>query len=125
MGTYGVLRPVVHPQLGVGPQLGDGLLEAPPDGPPGQSVSGTTSGSDQLGRRHGHPPRHLLYHDDHRPPDVHPAGRCYPPRRPQIQLVTLNGNPAAYTVRGTNAGRQVFVSTPCSGQTQNVHIVAS
>jgi len=38
--------------------------------------------------------------------------------------VTLNGNPVAYTVRDTNAGRQVLVSTPCGGQTWNVHIVA-
>ena len=40
-GTYGVLWPVVHQQLGVGPQLGHGLLEVLPSVPPGQStVSG-------------------------------------------------------------------------------------
>src|SRR5947207_7340992 len=39
-GTYGVLWPVVHQQLGVDPQLGNGLLEVLPDVPPGQpSVS--------------------------------------------------------------------------------------
>ena len=41
-GTYGVLWPVVHQQLGVDPQLGNGLLEVLPDVPAGQSsVSGT------------------------------------------------------------------------------------
>src|SRR5438128_10625819 len=40
-GTYGVLWPVVHQQLGVDPQLGHGLLEVLPSVPPGQStVSG-------------------------------------------------------------------------------------
>ena len=34
-GTYGVLWPVVNQQLGVDPQLGDGLLEVLPDGRPG------------------------------------------------------------------------------------------
>ena len=47
-GTYGVLWPVVNQQLGVDPQLGDGLLEVLPDVPPGQSsVSGPTSGSER------------------------------------------------------------------------------
>ena len=41
-GTYGVLWPVVHQQLGVSPQLGNGLLEVLPSVPPGQlSVSGS------------------------------------------------------------------------------------
>ncbi len=41
-GTYGVLWPVVHQQLGVDPQLGNGLLEVLPSVPPGQStISGT------------------------------------------------------------------------------------
>lgn len=47
------------------------------------------------------------------------------PSGAQIRLVTLDGTPAAYTVRDTNAGRQVFVSASCSGQTQKVHIVTS
>src|SRR2546430_7792597 len=41
-GTYGVLWPVVHQQLGVDPQLGHGLLEVLPSVPPNQS---TVSGS--------------------------------------------------------------------------------
>src|SRR6266567_2557760 len=42
-GTYGVLWPVVHQQLGVGPQLGHGLLEVLPDVPPGQSSVSATN----------------------------------------------------------------------------------
>src|SRR6266700_7333500 len=41
-GTYGVLWPVVHQQLGGDPQLGHGLLEVLPSVPPNQS---TVSGS--------------------------------------------------------------------------------
>jgi hypothetical protein len=36
----------------------------------------------------------------------------------------LNGSAVRYTVRDTNAGRQVLVSTPCAGRTWQVHIVA-
>ncbi len=43
----------------------------------------------------------------------------------QIHLVTLNGSPVRYTVRDTNAGRQVLVSTSCSGRIWRVHIVAA
>jgi len=43
----------------------------------------------------------------------------------QVRLVTLNGSPVPYTARDTNAGRQVLVSTPCSGRTWRVHIVAT
>ena len=37
-----------------------------------------------------------------------------------IHQVTLNGSPAHYTIRDTNAGREVLVSTPCRGQTWRV-----
>jgi hypothetical protein len=40
-----------------------------------------------------------------------------------IKSVTLNGAPAPYNVRDTNAGRQVFVSTSC-GSTAQVKVVA-
>jgi hypothetical protein len=43
----------------------------------------------------------------------------------RIHLVTLSGSPVKYTVRDTNAGRQVLVSTPCSGRIWQVHIVAT
>jgi hypothetical protein len=43
----------------------------------------------------------------------------------RVHLVTLNGFPVRYSLRDTNAGREVLVSTPCSGRTWQVHIVAS
>jgi hypothetical protein len=41
-----------------------------------------------------------------------------------IASVTLNGMAMAYTVRDTNAGRQVFVQTPC-GSTARVRVIAN
>jgi len=40
-----------------------------------------------------------------------------------VHQVTLNGSAAHYSVRDTNAGREVLVSTPCPGQTWRVHVV--
>jgi uncharacterized protein (DUF433 family) len=56
-GTYGVLWPVVHQQLGVAPQLGNGVLEVLPSVPGGQaSVRGTNirvgTGSVAVAARH-------------------------------------------------------------------------
>jgi hypothetical protein len=52
-----------------------------------------------------------------KPGDPWPAGAT-------VHQVTLNGSVAHYTVRDTNAGREVLVSTPCRGQTWRVHVVA-
>ena len=126
-GTYGVLWPVVHQQLGVGPQLGDGLLEVLPDVPPGQSsISGTNIrvGTGSVDVTATHNGSSWTTTVTARLACTLHAGATLPTGA-QIRLVTLNGAPAAYTVRDTNAGRQVFVSTPCNGQTQQVHIVAS
>jgi hypothetical protein len=126
-GTYGVLWPVVHQELGVGPQLGNGLLEVLPSVPPGQSsVSGRNirvgTGSVDV----------TATHSGSSWTTTVTAGLACTlhvgatlPSGAQISLVTLNGSPAPYTVRDTNAGRQVFVSTPCSGQTWEVRIVTS
>jgi len=46
------------------------------------------------------------------------------PAGAQVHNVRLNGSPAQYAVRDTNAGRVVLVSTPCRGQTWQVHVVA-
>src|SRR5712691_7287216 len=126
-GTYGVLWPVVHQQLGVDPQLGNGLLEVLPSVPPGQSsVSGTNiragTGSIDVAAEH-HGSSWTTTVTARLACTLH-AGATLP-RGAQIHLVTLNGSPVRYTVRDTNAGRQVLVSTPCSGQTWKVHIVAT
>ena len=64
-------------------------------------------------------------HHRHRPPGVHPAVGATLPGGARVHLVTLNGFPVRYTLRDTNAGRDVLVSTSCSGRTWQVHIVAS
>ncbi len=126
-GTYGVLWPVVNQQLGVDPQLGNGLLEVLPDVPSGQSsVSGTNirvgTGSVDVAATH-HGSSYTTTVTASQACTLHVGATL--PTGAQIHLVTLNGSPAHYTVRDTNAGRQVLVSTPCRGQTWKVHVVAN
>jgi len=126
-GTYGVLWPIVNQQLGVTPLLGDGLLEVLPNVPSGQSsVAGTNirvgAGSvDVAATRHGS--SYTTTVTVRLSCTLHVGATL--PASAQVHLVTLNGNPVTYTVRDTNAGRQVLVSAPCGGgQTWKVHIVA-
>jgi hypothetical protein len=125
-GTYGVLWPVVHQQLGIGPQLGNGLLEVLPAVPQGQSsVSGTDikvgSGSVDVAARHDGSSWTTTV-TARLSCTLHVGATL--PAAAMIHLVTLNGSRVGYTVRDTNAGRQILVSTPCGGQTWRVHIVA-
>ncbi len=125
-GTYGVLWPVVNQQLGMDPQLGDGLLEVLPDVPAGQSsVSGTNirvgTGSVDVAATH-HGSSYTTTVTASLSCTLHVGATV--PAGATIHQVTLNGSPAHYTVRDTNAGREVLVSTPCRGQTWQVHVVA-
>jgi len=118
---------VVHQQLGVDPQLGHGLLEVLPSVPPGQaSVSGTDirvgAGSVDVAARHDGASWTTTV-TARLACTLHVGATL--PTGAQIHLVTLNGSPVPYTVRDTNAGRQVLVSTPCGGRTWTVHIVAT
>ena len=124
-GTYGVLWPVVHQQLGVDPQLGDRLLEVLPNIPSGQSsVSGSAirvgTGTINVSAMHS---------SNNWTTTVNSSLTCALhvgvtlPASSTVQSVTLNGTAAAYTIRDTNAGRQVFVSTSC-GTTAQVKVVA-
>ena len=127
-GTYGVLWPVVHQQLGVGPQLGDHLLEVLPSVPPGQaSVRGTNikigAGSVDVAASHRGTSWTTTVTTRGVACTLH-AGATLP-HGAKIHLVTLNGSPAPDTIRDTNAGRQVFVSAPCAGRTWRVHIVTA
>jgi len=124
-GTYGVLWPVVNQQLGVDPQLGHGLLDVLPDVPAGQSsVSGTNirvgTGSVDVAATH-HGSSYTTTVTASLACTLHVGATL--PAGATIHNVTLNGSPAHYTVRDTNAGRQVLVSTPCRGQTWKVHVV--
>jgi hypothetical protein len=126
-GTYGVLWPVVNQQLGVDPLLGNGLLEVLPDVPAGQSsVSGTNirvgTGSIDVSATHNGS-SYTTTVTARLTCTLHVGATL--PVGARIHQVTLNGPPVKYTVRDTNAGRQVLVSTPCSGQTWKVLIVAN
>jgi len=116
-GTYGVLWPVVHQELGVDPQLGNGLLEVLPSVPPGQTtVRGTAiqvgPGSVDVAASH---------HGDTWTTTVTGRLACTlhvgatVPAGATISAVTLNGAPAPYVIRDSNPGRQVLVSTSCGG----------
>jgi hypothetical protein len=122
-----VLWPVVHQQLRVDPQLGHGLLEVPPSVPAGQrSVSGTNirvgTGSIDVAARHDGSSWNTTV--TARLACTLHAGATLPAGA-RVHLVTLNGIPTPYVVRDTNAGRQVLVSTSCSGHTRHIHIVAT
>ncbi len=125
-GTYGVLWPVVHQQLGVDPQLGNDLLEVLPAVPPGQAtVSGTairvgTGLIDVMATHTGNTWTTIV--KSRLTCALHvgvtlPAGST-------IHSVMLNGLPRAYTVRDSNSGRQVFVSTTC-GSASQVKVIAN
>jgi hypothetical protein len=125
-GTYGVLWPVVHQQLGVDPQLGNGLLEVLPNVPPGQStVSGTAirigTGTIDVSATHSGNSWTTIV-TSRLSCALHVGATL--PAGSTVQSVTLNGAPATYVVRDTNSGRQVFVSTSC-GSTAQVMVVAS
>jgi len=119
-GTYGVLWPVVHQQLGVDPQLGNGLLEVLPSVPPGQTdVSGSAIriGTGFVGvaaTHHGHTWTTTV--TGRLACTLH-AGATLPAGTP-VATVKLDGMATPYQVRDSHQGRQVFVSTPCRGTTK-------
>jgi hypothetical protein len=125
-GTYGVLWPVVHQELGVDPQLGNGLLEVLPSVPPGQSsVRGTAirvgGGSVDVTASHrGHTWTTTV--TGRLACTLHVGATL--PAAATVSAVTLNGTPAPYVIRDSNQGRQVLVSTSCSG-TSRVDVVTS
>jgi hypothetical protein len=125
-GTYGVLWPVVHQQLGVDPQIGEGLLEVLPGVPSGQStVLGTAIrvGTGTIDVTATHSGNTWTTTVKSRLACTLHVGATLPASS-TIHRVTLNGTQVAYTVRDTNSGRQVLVSTFC-GSTSQVKIVAS
>jgi hypothetical protein len=125
-GTYGVLWPIVHQQLGIDPQLGNGLLEVLPSVPPGQStVSGTAirTGAGTIDVTATHTGNNWTTTVTSRLTCTLHVGVTLPAGH-TVQSVLLNGTPTTYKVRDTNSGREVFVSTSC-GSTAQVKVVAS
>lgn len=111
-GTYGVLWPVVHQQLGIDPDLGRSRLSVVPQVPDGQSrISGdhVRIGRGEVAVRATREGRRLSTVVDTR--GVRPRltiGAVLPPGA-GIGGVTLSGRPAAYQVVDTARGREVLV----------------
>src|SRR5439155_23289277 len=106
-GTYGVLWPVVHQQLGVDPQLGNQLLEVLPSVPPNQStISGTAIriGTGTIDVKATHSGNTWTTTVTSRLACTLHVGATLPAGS-TVNSVTLNGVPmASYTTRDTNSG---------------------
>ncbi|HEY0450883.1 hypothetical protein [Actinophytocola sp.] len=117
-GTYGILWPVVHQQLGVSPDLGNGKLSVIPQLPDGQpriagsdiqlargsvDVAATRDGDTLLTEVHLHDVRADLTVGA-----VLPAGK-------QVSKVTYNGRQVHYDVVQTTRGTEVRASVPKDG----------
>jgi hypothetical protein len=110
-GTYGVLWPVMHFELGVSPDVARHRLRVVPDIPDGQSALSashvrlgggwvhveTTRGTDRLRTEVSHARRLRLV-----------VGAVLPPGR-QVRAVRLNGHRSSYQVVRTPRGREVRV----------------
>ncbi len=111
-GTYGVLWPVVHYELGVAPDLGNGRFSVVPQVPDGQQniagsdiVLGANSIDVLAARNDGS----LLTKVTSRVDAAQTIGAVVPSGR-SINAVTLNGAPVTYTVVTTARGKQVLVN---------------
>ncbi len=112
-GTYGVIWPIIHQQLGVDPQIGRGLLEVLPSVPSGQSkVAGNDirigNGRIDVEATHSGKTWTTVVRS-HVSATLHVGATL--PAGSKIQSVTLNGKKVAYKVRDTHAGRVTYVST--------------
>jgi hypothetical protein len=107
-GAYGPVWSVVHQQLGVRPDLGNGALEVTPQVPPGQpSIAGKNirlgSGSVDVSAT-----------DTTTVVNAHLKGVALTightlPAGVTVNSVKLDGADAPYTIRDTNRGREVLV----------------
>ncbi|MGH2799203.1 MAG: glycogen debranching protein [Thermoleophilaceae bacterium] len=123
-GHYGTAWPVVHQQLGVRPDMGRRALEVTPQVPPGQPrVAGSHirlgSGSiDVAAAREGSEYRTRVDVDVGVSRLV--LGHTLPPGA-RVSSVTLDGEPAKYTVRRTNRGLEVLARV--RGETGGRHVL--
>lgn len=126
-GTYGVLWPVVHFELGVAPDIGRHRLQVVPQVPAGQtSVAGSNillgdGAIDVAARRTSSRlttvvTRHLSVALTIGA--VIPAGKT-------VSAVRLNGAPAAYTLVGTARGQEVLVNASTGSGTATLVVTLS
>jgi hypothetical protein len=124
-GTYGILWPVVHQQLGIAPDLGNGKLSVVPQVPDGQpavagrSISVGNGRADVSASRDDRRLRTTVHLDDL---DTQLTIGAVLPVGKQISSVTLNGHPVRYTVVHTTRGDEVRVRTDDGSSTLEVNV---
>lgn len=126
-GTYGILWPVVHQQLGVAPDLGNGKLAVVPQVPPGQpSVAGQNillgGGSiDVTAEAGGGTLRTVV--DSRQVGAALLIGQVLPSGA-KVASVTLNGKPVTFQTRQTTRGTEV-VTDAGSARGQSVLVITT
>ncbi len=111
-GTYGILWPVVHFQLGVAPDLGRGSVQVVPQVPDGQSnVAGSNVrlGSGSIDVAATRTPSALTTTVTRHMAVALTIGAVVPTGK-TVTGVTLNGAPVAYTLVPTSRGQEVRVA---------------
>jgi hypothetical protein len=111
-GTYGILWPVVHFQLGVAPDLGRGSVQVVPQVPDGQSnVAGTNVrlGSGSIDVAATRTPSALTTTVTRHMAVALTIGAVVPTGK-TVASVTLNGAAVAYTLVPTSRGQEVRVA---------------
>ncbi|SCK56509.1 hypothetical protein [Streptomyces sp. WMMB 322] len=114
-GAYGVLWPVVHHQLGVSPDLGNGRLSVVPQIPQGQKrIAGSNvrlaDGSiDVRARRAGKTLTTDVTRDQL---DAKLSIGHVLPSGAEVESVTLNGRPVPHEVVSTGRGKEVVATAP-------------
>ena len=111
-GTYGILWPVVHQQLGVSPDLGRGKVSVVPQVPPGQErVAGSNirvgAGSVDVSARHNGSTWRTTVRSDVR---AELAVGAVLPSGSTVARVTANGKPVRYEAVETARGLEVRVT---------------
>jgi hypothetical protein len=123
-GTYGVLWPVVHYELGVAPDMGRHAITVVPQVPDGQtSVAGTdiqlAGGSIDVAARRG---GGVLTTTVHRAVSAALTVGALLPAGTHVSSVRLNGHPVAYRVVQSARGTQVLVSAPSWQHTSQLQV---
>jgi hypothetical protein len=116
-GNYGTIWPVVHQLLGVRPDLGDGRLEVTPQVPPNEPfVAGENIrvGDGSVDVRAEHDEQTYVTEVTADLDADLTLGHTLPGGA-VVGQVTLDGQPAPYTVRDTNRGREVLVAAGSVG----------
>ncbi len=116
-GTYGVLWPVVHQQLGVDPDLGNGRLAVVPQIPPGQRrIAGANIllGGGAVDVSASAADRAIRVAVDARLAARLSVGAVLPPSA-TVADVRLDGHPAGYRLVATARGTEVVVDAGTGG----------